>query len=219
MKIVINNKSKNQEIISFDNLDVIHENIKKFSSIEGNLEVKIFVINEIINSQQLSKLKNNFDKVNISNLRLYSNNRETILSGKSIKVNSTFLREKEVKNKLILHDSKKKEDLLHQGTVRSGDRISSNGNLCIIGDVNPGALVSAEKNIYVWGKLLGIACAGKSGNRNASIASLYLNPVQLRIADIVAIGPKDKPKNYYPEIAVLDEQNINIKPFIIETKN
>ena len=219
MKIVINNKSKNQEIISFDNLDVIHENIKKFSSIEGNLEVKIFAINEIINSQQLSKLKNNFDKVNISNLSLYSNNRETILSGKSIKVNSTFLREKEVKNKLILHDSKKKEDLLHQGTVRSGDRISSNGNLCIIGDVNPGALVSAEKNIYVWGKLLGIACAGKSGNRNASIASLYLNPVQLRIADIVAIGPKDKPKNSYPEIAVLDEQNINIKPFIIETKN
>jgi septum site-determining protein MinC len=219
MKIVIKNKIKNKEIISSDNLDAINENIKKFSLIKGNLEVKIYAINEIINSHQLSKLKNNFDRVNISNLRLYSNNRETILSGKSIKVNSTFLREKEVKNKLILHDSTKKDDLLHQGTVRSGDRISSNGNLCIIGDVNPGALVSAEKNIYVWGKLLGIASAGKSGDRNASIASLYLNPVQLRIADIVAIGPKDKPKNYYPEIAVLDEQNINIKPFIIETKN
>ena len=218
MKIVINNKSKNQEIISFDNIDDINENVKKFSSIEGHVEVKIFAINEIINSQQLLKLKDNLDKVNISNLKLYSNNRETILSGKSIKINSTFLREKKVKNKLILHDSKK-DDLLYQGTVRSGDRISSNGNLCIIGDVNPGALVSAEKNIYVWGKLLGIACAGKSGNRNASIASLYLNPVQLRIADIVAIGPKDKPKNYYPEIAVVDEQNINIKPFIIETKN
>ena len=219
MKIVINNKSKNQEIISFNCIDDINENIKKFSSIEGHVEVEIFAINEIINSQQLLKLKDNFDRVNISNLRLYSNNRETILSGKSNKVDSTFLREKEVKNKLIVHDSKKKDDLLHQGTVRSGDRISSNGNLCIIGDVNPGALVSAEKNIYVWGKLLGIACAGKSGNRNASIASLYLNPVQLRIADIVAIGPKDKPKNYYPEIAVVDEQNINIKPFIIETKN
>ena len=218
MKIVINNKSKNQEIISFDNIDDINENVKKFSSIEGHVEVKIFAINEIINSHQLLKLKDNFDRINISNLKLYSNNRETIISGKSIKINSTFLREKKVKNKLIVHDSKK-DDLLYQGTVRSGDRISSNGNLCIIGDVNPGALVSAEKNIYVWGKLLGIACAGKSGNRNASIASLYLNPVQLRIADIVAIGPKDKPKNYYPEIAVVDEQNINIKPFIIETKN
>ena len=70
MKIVINNKIKNQEIISFDNLDIIHENIKKFSSIEGNLEVKIFAINETINSHQLSKLKNNFDKINNSYLHL-----------------------------------------------------------------------------------------------------------------------------------------------------
>ena len=105
-----------------------------------------------------------------------------------------------------------------QGTVRSGDRISSNGNLCIIGDVNPGAIVSAKKNIYVWGKLLGIAFAGKSGNINASIASLYLNPLQLRITDVIAIGPKDKPKNYYPEIAVIDKQTIIIKPLIIESK-
>ena len=96
---------------------------------------------------------------------------------------------------------------------------SSNGNLCIIGDVNPGAIVSAKKNIYVWGKLLGIAFAGKSGNKNASIASLYLNPLQLRIADVIAIGPKDKPKNCYPEIALIDNQTIIIKPHIIETYN
>ena len=108
MKIVINNKSKNEEIISFDNLDIINENIKKISSIEGNLEVKIFAINETINSHQLSKIKNNFDRVKISNLRIYSNNRDTILSGKSLKVDSTFLREQDVKNKLILHDSTKK---------------------------------------------------------------------------------------------------------------
>ena len=129
------------------------------------------------------------------------------------------MKEKEVRAKFNLYDSKKKDDLLHEGTVRSGDRISSNGNLCIIGDVNPGAFVSAKKNIYVWGKLLGIAFAGNEGNKNASISSLYLNPLQLRIADVVAIGPKDKPKNHYPEIAVIDEKTINIKPYIIEIKN
>ena len=118
-----------------------------------------------------------------------------------------------------LYNSTKKDDILYKGTVRSGERISSNGNLCIIGDVNPGAIVSAKKNIYVWGKLLGIAFAGKSGNKNASIASLYLNPLQLRIADVIAIGPKDKPKNCYPEIAVIDKQTIIIKPHIIESKN
>ena len=146
-------------------------------------------------------------------------NRETILSAKSLKIHSTYIKEQEIKNKLLSINLKKTDDILHKGTVRSGERISSNGNLCIIGDVNPGAIVSAKENIYVWGKLLGIAFAGKSENTNASIASLYLNPLQLRIADVIAIGPKDKPKNCYPEIAVIEKQTIIIKLHIIENKN
>ena len=220
MEIVLNHtKSKYLEIFSLLNLDNIQETFKKFSSMKGPLEAKIFSVNETISCEKLSKLKNYFDKINICSLCIYSNNRDTILSGKSMKIDSTFIKEQEIKDKLHLFNSKKKGDIFHKGTVRSGDRISSNGNLCIIGDVNPGAIVSANKNIYVWGKLLGIAFAGKSGNKNASIASLYLNPLQLRIADVIAIGPNDKPKNYYPEIAVIDKQTIIIKPHIIESKN
>jgi len=220
MEIVLENtKSEYLEIFSLLDSDNIHETFKRFSSIKGPLEAKIIAVNESISSHQLSKLKNHFDKINISSLCIYSNNRNTILSGKSLKIDSAFMKEQEIKNKLLLFNSKKKDDILYKGTVRSGERISSNGNLCIIGDVNPGAIVSAKKNIYVWGKLLGIAFAGKSGNKKASIASLYLNPLQLRIADVIAIGPKDKPKNCYPEIAVIDKQTIIIKPHIIETKN
>ena len=220
MKILINNlNSEYLETISIENLDNADETFKKFSSIKGPIEAKIFAINESITSVQLSKFKNNFDKINISFLRVYSNNRDTILAGKSLKIDSIFLKEQEAKKKLLLENSKKKDDILHEGTVRSGDRISSNGNLCIIGDVNPGAIVSAKKNIYVWGKLRGIAFAGKGGNSNASISSLYLNPLQLRIADVIAIGPKDKPKNSYPEVAIIENQTIIIKPYIIETKN
>ncbi len=52
------------------------------------------------------------------------------LAGKSLKICSTFLKEQEVKNKLLLFDPlKEKDDILHKGTARSGDRISSNGNL------------------------------------------------------------------------------------------
>ena len=219
MNIVINKlNSRYQESIFITNLDNIHETFKKFTSVEGPLEAKIFVINESISSYQLSEYKNIFEKINIRSLSIYSNNRETILAGKSLKIDSTFYKEQEVK-KLFLINSKKKDDILHEGTIRSGDRISSNGNLCILGDVNPGAIVSAKKNIIVWGKLLGIAFAGKEGNNNASIASLYLNPLQLRIADVIAIGPKEKPKDSYPEIAVIDNQSIIIKPYIIETKN
>ena len=218
MEIVLKNiNSKYLEIFSLIDLDNIHETFKSFSSIKETLEAKIFAINESISSQQLAKLKNHFDKINISSLNIYSNNRDTVLSGKSLKIDSTFYKEQEIQNKLLLFKSKNKGDILHEGTVRSGERISSNGNLCIIGDVNPGAIVSAKKNIYVWGKLLGVAFAGKSGNKNSSISSLYLNPLQLRIADVIAIGPKDKPKNFYPEIAVIDKQTIIIKPLLIET--
>ena len=220
MEIVLKNtKSIYLEIYSLLDVDNIHEIINKYASIKGPLEAKIFAVNESISSHQLSKLKNYFDKINISSLYIYSNNRDIIISGKSLKLDSTFLKEQEIRNKLLLINSKNKDDILYEGTVRSGDRISSNGNLCIIGDVNPGAIVSAKKNIYVWGKLLGIAFAAKSGNKNASIVSLYLNPIQLRIADVIAIGPKDKPKNYYPEIAIIDKQTIIIKPHVIETKN
>jgi len=220
MRIFINNlSSKYVETISIESLDNIQEALKKFNSMKGPIEAKIFAINELISSDQLSKFKNNFDKFNIVSLCVYSNNRNTVLAGRSLKIDSTFLKEEEIKNNLLLLNSKKEVDILHEGTLRSGDRISSNGNLCILGDVNPGAIVSAKKNIYVWGKLLGIAFAGKGGNNKASISSLYLDPLQLRIADLVAIGPKDKDKSSYPEIAIIDNQTIIIKPFIIETKN
>ena len=219
MEIVLNNpNSKDFEVISLKDLENIHETFNKVDSMKGPFEVKIFSINELISSHQISKFKRNFDKFNIHSCCIYSNNRYTILAGKSLKIDSIFIKEQEIKNKLLFLNSKK-EDILHEGTVRSGDRISSNGNLCIFGDVNPGAIVSAKKNIYVWGKLLGIAFAGKGGDNNSYITSLFLNPLQLRIADVIAIGPKEKPKNYYPEIAVIEKQSIIIKPYIIDTKN
>ena len=218
MKIFITTSDNEYlETISFKNLDDIYEIFKQFSSMKVPLEAKIFAINESINSHQLSKFKNNFDDLNIHSLSICSNNRDTILAGKSLKIDSTFVKEQAIKDELLLMNSQKKDDIFHEGTVRSGERIFSNGNLCIVGDVNPGAIVSAKNNIYVWGKLLGIAFAGKDGNKNASISSLYLNPLQLRIADVIAIGPKDKPKNHYPEIALVDKQTINIKPYIIRT--
>ena len=220
MKIVLNSiDNEYLETIFFENLNNINNTFQKFTFIKKPLEAKIYAINESISSHKLSIFKNNFEKINISSLIIYSNNRDTILAGKSLKINSIFIKEQDAKNNLLLINSKHKDDILHEGTVRSGERISSNGNLCIIGDVNPGAIVSAKKNIYVWGKLLGIAFAGKGGNQDSFIASLYLNPLQLRIADVIAIGPKDKPKNYYPEIALINEQTINIKPYIIGTKN
>jgi len=112
--VLINTKSKYLEVFSLLNLDNINETLKTFPSNKEPLEAKIFVVNESISSHQLSKLKNHFDKINICSLCIYSNNRDTILSGKFLKIDSTFIREQEIKNKLLFFNSKKKDDVLHK---------------------------------------------------------------------------------------------------------
>ena len=200
---------------SFKKFELYQNFCDKLIAIESPAAANLITENEKINSYELAKLKLILEKHFIKLSNIYSNNRETVLSGKSLKINSTFLKIKDLENQLPLDPSYLKKDILHKGTVRSGDRISSNGDLFIIGDVNPGAIISANNNVYVWGKLFGIAFAGKNGNKNASIASLYLNPLQLRICEIVAIGPKEKPKDQYPEIAIWEDNKIIIKPYLL----
>ncbi len=196
---------------SFKNFEIDQKFCDNLITKEAPAAANLITENEKINSYELAKLKLILEKHFIKLSNIYSNNRETVLSGKSLKINSTFLKIKDLKNQLPLDQ----KDILHKGTVRSGDRISSNGDLFIMGDVNPGAIISANNNVYVWGKLFGIAFAGKNGNKNASIASLYLNPLQLRICEIVAIGPKEKPKGKHPEIAILEDHKIIIKPYLL----
>ena len=90
---------------------LIDKTFKKFSSIKQPLEAKIFAVNESISSHQLLKLKNNFDKINIFYLSIYSNDRDTIIAGKSLKIDSNFVVERKVKNKLLLLNPKKKDDI------------------------------------------------------------------------------------------------------------
>ena len=200
---------------SFKKFELYQNFCDKLIAIEAAAAATLITENEEINSWELEKLKLILEKYNIKFSNIYSRNRETVLSGKSLKINSTFLNIKDLKNQSPPGPLSLKKDILHKGTVRSGDRISSNGDLFIMGDVNPGAIISANNNVYVWGKLFGIAFAGKNGNKNASIASLYLNPLQLRICGIVAIGPKDKPKDKYPEVAILEDNKIIIKPYLL----
>ena len=202
---------------SFKRFELNQDFYDELFVIKSPATASLITESEKINSCELAKLKLILEKHHIKFSNIYSNNRETVLSGKSLKINSTFLDIKDLKNHSSLDHSSLQKDKLHKGTVRSGDRISSNGDLFIIGDVNPGAVISANNNVYVWGKLFGIAFAGKNGNKNAFIASLYLNPLQLRICEIVAIGPKEKPKVNYPEFAILEDNKIIIKPYLLNS--
>ena len=81
----------------------------------------------------------------------------------------------------------------------------------MLGDVNPGARVSAGGDVRVWGRLRGIAHAGQAGNSAARIVALHLRP-QLRIADAVARGPEDLPPAGFSEEALLLDGAIAIRP-------
>ena len=74
-------------------------------------------------------------------------------------------------------------------TVRSGNVVSSEGNLVIIGDCHPGSEIHAAGDITVWGMLGGIAHAGNKGNKKAKVRALKLNPIQLRIANLYSRRP------------------------------
>lgn len=103
-------------------------------------------------------------------------------------------------------------------TVRSGQSISSDGNIIVIGDVNPGAEIIAKGDITVWGILGGIAHAGSDGNNYARIRALKLNPVQIRIGEVFARRPDtinlpyvQKSSEYIPEEAFTYKGSIVIR--------
>ena len=74
---------------------------------------------------------------------------------------------------------------LHNGSLRSGNRIEFEGSVVILGDLNAGAEVIAEDNIIVLGAIRGLAHAGAKGNKKAIIAANSIEAPQIRIADIV----------------------------------
>ncbi len=92
------------------------------------------------------------------------------------------------------------ETTFHRGSLRSGQRIETEGSIVIIGDVNSGAEVVAQDNIIVLGALRGLAHAGAKGNKQAIIATGLFDTVQVRIANIVKeINRDEEPlhKNSY----------------------
>lgn len=101
---------------------------------------------------------------------------------------------------------------VHQGTLRSGDHLETSGSVLLLGDVNPGARISAAGHVLVWGRLRGVAHAGCQGDNFARIVALQLRPLQLRIAGAVARGPEGAPPAGFAEEARIVAGAIQIDP-------
>ena len=100
-------------------------------------------------------------------------------------------------------------------TLRSGQiERALEGNMVILGDVNPGAEVVAAGDIIVLGALRGVAHAGALGNTSSIIFALNLLPTQLRIGRFITRAPaEEQHRHRRTEIARVLEDAIVVEDF------
>lgn len=99
------------------------------------------------------------------------------------------------------------ETKFHRGSLRSGQKVETEGSLVILGDVNSGAEVIASDNIIVLGALRGLAHAGAKGNKQAIIAAGLVDAVQIRIANVVKeIDRDEEPMHKQAYVSIQDDK-------------
>lgn len=79
--------------------------------------------------------------------------------------------------------------MLYEKSLRSGQNIDFDGNVVVLGDVNPGAEIIASGHILVMGSLRGLVHAGATGEEGATVTALQFAPTQLRIASHITRPP------------------------------
>ena len=114
-------------------------------------------------------------------------------------------------------DTKSLPTLYISQTLRSGQTVTYEGNILIIGDAHPGSEIIADGDITVWGILGGIAHAGAKGNVTSKVRALKLNAIQLRIAGLYArrndtlnVPYVQKSNEFTPEEAQIENGKIVI---------
>jgi septum site-determining protein MinC len=102
--------------------------------------------------------------------------------------------------------------ILLRKTLRSGTHLEHDGHIGLIGDVNPGAEISATGSVIIWGRLLGSVHAGSRGDASAVICALMLAPTYIHIADAILQVPERKGR-LVPEMASILEDRIILAPW------
>lgn len=125
--------------------------------------------------------------------------------------------EHEIKKEESEQEIAKLPTLYLQQNLRSGQTMSYDGNIVLIGDTNPGSEIIAKGDITVWGVLGGIAHAGARGNNWAKIRALKMNAIQLRISGFYARRPDtmnipfiQRSNEFTPEEARVSDKEIVI---------
>ena len=170
-----------------------------------------------LSCKDFQRIKIILEKGGLQIKMIQSNIPETIVSASSLGYSTQLTLEASEKIASYSSTEESEEDgmsciLFQQGTLRSGENLEAEGDVLLLGDVNPGAKISAGGDVLIWGRLRGTAHAGKGGNNQAKIVALQLRPLQLRIGNKVARGPEEAPQEGLAEEAIIESDKIVIKP-------
>ncbi|MBU0994618.1 MAG: septum site-determining protein MinC [Proteobacteria bacterium] len=103
--------------------------------------------------------------------------------------------------------------LILSGRVRSGQKVQAKKHLFILGDVNPGAEISAGGDIMVMGRLCGSVLAGQPSNEDAIVLALDFRPSLVQIGNLVAAGALAT-KGESAEFAHIDDGQVVVDNYL-----
>jgi septum site-determining protein MinC len=177
---------------------------------QPNTTVHLIARNRLLDSRQLQDIDELLQTAQLRMKRIYTQRRQTAVAAATAGYSVEQQTKLEHLNNAQTEGKALETPLYLQMTVRSGKEIRHPGSIIVIGDVNPGGSLIAAGDIFVWGRLRGLAHAGSEGNTTCRIMALHMQPTQLRIADQVARAPEKPPALYQPEVAYVNNDGIRI---------
>ena len=105
----------------------------------------------------------------------------------------------------------------YRGTLKNTQKIDiEDSSIVILGDVYPGCVVTASKDIIILGGLYGEAHAGVGNENSHYVVALEMSPEKLKIGDF-RYKPKDKSRwgikpKVQPKIAYVKNEHIVTEP-------
>ncbi|WP_280769771.1 septum site-determining protein MinC [Salipaludibacillus daqingensis] len=170
--------------------DKLSEHPDTTSNVHGPVKVKLVIGKRYLDDIQIKELENTFSKE--MNVII-----DEVDSEVMTKADAEEMKQNNQMTRIVKF-------------IRSGQVLEVKGDIILIGDVNPGATVKATGNIYILGRLRGVAHAGFTGNEEAVICASSMTPSQLRIASIIRRPPENKENEttgQEMECAYLNEEN------------
>jgi len=209
-----------------DRLQIILDDQIEFEKLKEKLRLKLLPMKallkkadtaiEFINRELTSEEENELIEVIKKNTDITI----TMVFSKNVYSHDKDLTQKIISNSIALEGNTK----FHRGNLRAGRKLEFDGNLVILGDVNPGAEVTASGNIIVIGRLSGSVTAGSKDKDNSFVGAVFMNPVHLIIGDVfskplqneILETNKINKKNKF-KLAFLKNNEIKIEDFDIRS--